>query len=522
MSPSYDVVLHGGWVVDGTGAPPVRADVGLVGDRITAVGRLEAASSAERVECTGRYLLPGLVDAHTHVDAMVFDPQVQLANLAQGVTSCIVGQDGLSFAPAPSPATAAYVDDYFGAVNGSWPGTPPRTAAEMLAAYDGTTALNVGMLVGQGNLRYAACGTSDAPSGPDAVRAMQAMLEQSLDEGALGLSSGLDYIPGRFADAAELGTLATTAAEFGVPYVTHMRGYEAAAAAGMAEVRQIAEISNAAVHVSHYHGPAHMLAGLIDDLRREGIDATFDSYPYTHGSSILAMVAVPAWLQAQGTATTVQSLCDPGVRANLRRDWFADRADTMGGIRLSYVAAADYSWTEGLLLPEAAARAGIDIADFVCDVLVAARLRVGCVFRQPPTNTDADVRALLRHEAQLGGSDAIYLGGRPHPRGWGAFARLLGRHTRELGDWTWGQAASHLAGHPARRFGLTNRGLIRPGFAADVVVLDASAIRDTATYDDPRRTATGVDRVYVNGVLAYREGALTGTTPGRALRRAAC
>jgi N-acyl-D-amino-acid deacylase len=514
----FDVVLHGGWVVDGSGAPPTRADLAITGDRIAAIGRLDAAQAAARIDCTGRYLLPGFIDAHVHGDAMVFDPDVQLAALAQGVTTFIGGQDGLSFAPG-STATSRYATEYFGAVNGDWPGEPPSSIADMLAAYDGRSALNVGLLVPQGNLRFEAIGADDPPASAEAMAAMRKLLEQSLDEGAFGLSTGLDYLPGRFADATELAALCDVAARVGAPYVSHMRGYESAAAQGMAEVRAIAEASGVAVHVSHYHGPANMLAGLVDDMRHDGIDVTFDSYPYTSGSSILAMVVLPAAIQQGGAAATLQRLANAETRASLDREWFAARQDELARVRLSYVACDEFAWAEGLLLPDAAAQAGMSMASLVCEALVAAQLRVGSVFRQPPTNTDADVRALLRHEAHVGGSDGIFLGRFPHPRGWATFARFLGEHTRNLGDWTWAQAASHLAGHTARRFGLASRGLLRPGLMADVVVLDPATVADVATYENPRRPAVGVDRVYVNGRLAFVDGAVSSHSSGRGLRR---
>ncbi|MGH8891328.1 MAG: amidohydrolase family protein, partial [Acidothermaceae bacterium] len=192
----FDVVLAGGWIVDGTGAPPVRADIALQGDRIAAIGRLANSAAIRVVECSGRYLLPGFVDAHVHADALVFDEAVQLAALAQGVTTLVVGQDGLSFAPATS-STARYVSKYFGAVNGDWPGPAPSTIAGLLAAYDGTSALNVGVLVPHGNLRYEVLGASSRRAEPDEITAMQRLAEAGFEQGALGLSSGLDYVPSR-------------------------------------------------------------------------------------------------------------------------------------------------------------------------------------------------------------------------------------------------------------------------------------------------------------------------------------
>ncbi|MGH8888367.1 MAG: amidohydrolase family protein, partial [Acidothermaceae bacterium] len=366
---------------------------------------------------------------------------------------------------------------------------------------------------------YEVLGAVSRRAEPDEVAAMQRLAEAGFEQGALGLSSGLDYVPGRFADAAELGALSQVATRYGAPYVTHMRGYEAAAANGISEVRRIAELSGVSPHVSHYHGPANMLTALIDELRADGIDATFDSYPYTSGSSILAMLALPPALQDSGPEGTVRALRDESIRTGLRSEWFEPRADELARVRLSYVDSPEYAWVEGLALPAAAAQAGLTVGELVCDLLVAANLRVGCVFRQPPTNTDDDVRALLRHEAHVAGSDGIFLGSKPHPRGWGTFARFLGVHTRALHDWTWGEASVHLSSHAARRFGLADRGLLRAGYAADVVVVDQTVVSDVATYDDPRRPARGIEHVYVNGVLAYTAGSLVNRASGRGLRR---
>jgi N-acyl-D-amino-acid deacylase len=518
----FDVVLRGGSVVDGDGSQPHLADVGVTGDRIMAVsapGALDAAEAREVVECRDRFVFPGFVDAHVHGDALVFDPAAQLAALAQGVTTFVVGQDGLSFAPS-SPATADYVSEYFAAVNGRWTrGTTPSSVAELLACYDGATPLNVATLAPQGNLRFEALGAADVAADDEALAAMRATLEKALDDGAVGLSTGLDYVPGRFADAAELASLCEVVAAAGAVYVTHMRGYESAAPQGMAEVREIAERSGVASHVSHYHGPAAMLGGLVEKLLADGVDITFDSYPYVFGASILAMTALPAAVQAGGPEATLNRLADKETRASLDREWFPAKADDLARARLSHVGAPEFAWAEGLALTVAAERAGIAVGEFVCELLLAARLDVGAVFRHPPTNSDDEVRALLRHRAQIVGSDGIFLGRAPHPRAWGAFARCLGTHTREQGDWTWGEAAAHLAGRAARRFDFADRGFVREGFAADLVILDPVTVTDNATYDDPRRPATGVDRVYVNGALAFAEGKVAARDCGRSLRR---
>lgn len=514
-----DVLLHGGWVVDGSGAPPWRADLGVDGDRIAAIGALEDVPAASRVDVSNHYLMAGFVDTHLHADGLAGSEEVQLAALRQGVTTVLIGQDGLSFAPA-SKDTLAQISRYFGPVNGP---CPPEladgcTVADLLALYDRASALNVGYLAPAGTIRAEVMGYRAGRADKVELRAMRTLLEQALSDGALGLSTGLEYVPGRFADTAELVEMCAPVAAGGRVYVSHMRGYEADAWLGLDEVSEIARRSAVAVHVSHLHGPANMITQLISQARDEGLDLTFDSYPYLHGSSILAMVALPPSVQQAGPNDTVSRLADPTERKRLLRDWFPHIEDVLERITLSYIAADEFNWAEGLSLHEAAQRANTSPGEFVCDLVVASDSGVGCVFAQPPTNTEEDVRTLLRHEVQMVGSDGILLGSRPHPRGWGAFARVLGRHTRDLGDLTWGQAAVHLAGHPARRFGLTGRGLLRVGSFADVCVVDPATVSDRATYAASRVPATGISDVLVNGQFVLRNAALTGAKPGRGLR----
>jgi N-acyl-D-amino-acid deacylase len=505
---AFDVLIRDGWVLDGTGAPAYRADVGVTGDRIAAVGRLDGAEAATFVDAAGRRVMPGLIDCHAHGDALVFDRGVQLAALRQGVTTFVLGQDGLSYAPASTPETFAYATRYFAAVNGTHPSADgPLGVGELLAGYDRATALNTAYLLPHGTIRYDVMGAAERAATSGELAAMLAHVERGLEEGAAGLSTGLEYAPGRYADAAEIAALCAPLGA--LPYVTHMRGYGAQATEGMAEVTDIARRSGAAVHVSHYHGPASTLLPLVDEARLEGLDVTFDTYPYLRGSTILAMVALPAWLPAADTDRTLELLESHPV------EW---DGSLWPRITFSHVPGAE--WAEGLSLPAAAAEAGVEPGEFCRRILIDTRLEAGCVLARPDEGPRAEesVRTILRHPGHTGGSDGIYVGGHPHPRGYGAFARMLGHHVRETGDWTLEQAAVHLASHPARRFGLGARGLIRPGQAADVIVLDPETVADRATYADPRLLATGVDDVLVAGVPVLSGGRLTGATPGRALR----
>lgn len=517
----FDVLLRGGWVVDGSGAPPWRADLGIRADRIGAVGRLDQADSPVVVDARGKYILPGFVDAHVHADLLFSQPDVHEAALRQGVTTFIVGQDGLSHAPAPAQ-TAAYVCQYFGAVNGmSAAGLrlPQLTIAEALSQVESASPVNLAWLIPAGTVRHQVMGLGDRDPEPAEISAMQSVIAAGMADGAVGLSTGFDYLPGRYAGTAEIAALCKPVAEAGGVYVSHMRGYDVAAWQGMAELCAIAELAEVPAHVSHYFGPGIMLTRLIDDARDTGVDVTFDSYPYLRGATILAMAALPPGVQDGGVTETLSRLRDRTVRESLREHWFPGIADRLRGIKLSFVADSGLAWAEGMSLEDAAARADRNLGDFVCDLLVATDLAVSCVRSERVTNGEEDVRTLLRHEAQMGGSDGIFLGSVPHPRGWGTFARFLGRHVRQLGDWTWAEASLHLAGHPARRFGLPDRGLIRNGYIADLAVVDPLTVADQATYAEPRRPAIGVSDVLVGGVFVLRDGQVTSAQPGRGLRR---
>ena len=515
----FDLVLCRGLVLDGTGAPATRADVGVTGGRIAAVGRLAAAQAGIVIDAADRYVVPGFIDTHVHADAAILEPTVQLAALRQGVTTLILGQDGLSFAPA-TPAALAFVTRYFAAINGSHPrlGDGAVTIAELLDTWRGTTAVNTAFLVPHGTVRFSVLGGAERPPEPGELAEMRRMVERGLAEGAVGLSTGLEYLPGRYAGVAEVAELSRPVAEAGLPYVTHMRGYGAAAATGFAEARAIGMAAGVAVHISHYHGPGAALLSMVDDARSGGLDLTFDSYPYLRACTILAMAALPRWLDDTDLDRTVDALSDPTTR---RQVIDGLNPDLLHRITLAHVPDPDdgqqWSWTEGWRLIDAAAEAGVPPAEFLVDLLVHTRLAASAVIEAPPSTDEESMRALLRHPAHMAGSDGIYVGGHPHPRGWGAFARLLERHVRELGDWTWEQAAVHLASHPARRFGLIDRGIIRPGLAADLAVIDPVTVSDRADYTSPREVAVGVNDVIVNGVPVLRDGHLTGNLAGTPL-----
>lgn len=518
---NFDLILKNGWVIDGAGGPAFRADVGVLGEKIAAVGNLAAATAAKVLDVTDRYVVPGFIDTHVHGDSVLLADPVHRAALKQGVTTYIIGQDGSSFAPA-SPATMDYMRRYTAGFNANPPGVDYdwNTVDEYLARFERRTALNVAYLVPNGNVRMEVMGLDPRPATADEIKAMQALVRQGMDEGAVGLSTGLDYIPSRYADTREIAALCEAIVPDNGVYVTHMRAYGPNAAVGMHEVYEICKLSGVIGHVSHYNGPADLLLPLMDQGRALGLDLTFDTYPYTAGSTILGMVALPAWVQEGGIDATVERLGVPSVRARLNAEWFSEPTPyPLETTTIAMVANPDWRWAEGSTVVEAARQAGVAPGDFVCEILRASGMMVGIVGYRAGDRTDDDVRAILRHPCHMAGSDGIFGGGYPHPRGWGSFARYLGYHTRQLGDYTWAEAVTHLSSHAARRYRLTDRGLLRPGFAADVAVFDPATVSDRSTYAAGRTEAVGVDHVLVNGTLALENGETTGATPGRALRR---
>lgn len=518
---NFDLILKNGWVIDGTGGPAFRADVAVLDTMIAEVGRLDGATAARVIDVQGKYVVPGFIDAHVHGDAVLLADPVHLPALKQGVTTYIIGQDGSSFAPA-SPHTMDYMRRYTAGFNANpdGPGYDWASIDEYLRRFDRRTTVNVAYLIPNGNVRMEVMGLDPRPATPDEIRAMQRLVRQGMEEGAVGLSTGLDYIPSRYAAAREIAALCEAIVPEGGIYVTHMRGYGPNAGVGMEEVYEITRSSGVASHVSHYNGPADLLLPLMDRGRAMGLDLTFDSYPYLKGSTILGMVALPPWVQEGGIEATVARLGELGVRARLNAEWFSQPTPyPLDTTTVAMVANPEWRWAEGLTVTEAAGRAGMTPGDFVCESLIASGMAVGIVGYRAGDRTEDDVRAILRHPAHMAGSDGIFGGGFPHPRGWGAFARYLGYHTRTLGDYTWEESVTHLATHAARRFRLTDRGLLRPGFVADVAVFDPAVVTDRSTYASGRAEAEGVTHVLVNGTLALEDGEPTGATPGRALRR---
>jgi N-acyl-D-amino-acid deacylase len=513
----FDLLFTGGRVIDGSGLPWFQGDVALRGDRIAAVGTLTGAQARQRIDTAGKVIAPGFIDAHVHGDLMLLADPFHEPAIRQGVTTYILGQDGVAMAPA-SRATLDYMRLYTAGFSGN-PDLAQRWSSigEYLACFDRRCAVNVAVLIPNGNVRMEVLGLATRPPSADELARMGRLVREGMEQGAVGLSSGLDYIPSRYAETEELIALCREIAPFGGVYVTHMRRYDPEGVLeSMDEVFRIGREAGVPVHISHFNSRAELVLPKVDGARGAGIDVTYDLYCYLAGSSILAMNALPPWVQEGGVDATVTRLRDPGVRNQLR-GWFAAPRVPLETIRLSYVASAPHRHFEGKNLAHAATAMGLDLGEFVCELLAASNMAVGCVVPHRH-RTQEDVCQLMRHPAMMAGSDGIFTGAFPHPRGCGCFARYLGHHVRGDHTWTLEQAVQHLSAHAARRFGLQDRGLLRPGLAADVVVFDPETIADQATYDDGAQLAVGVEHVVVNGELVLHNGQRTTALPGRGLK----
>ena len=514
----FDILIAGGRVVDGTGLPWFQGDVGVRGDRIEAVGHLGNAEAALRIDASGKVVAPGFIDAHVHGDlALLADPYHEPA-IRQGVTTYILGQDGVAMAPG-SPATVAYMRRYTAGFSGVHELPQKWTSiADYLDLFDRRCALNVACLVPNGNLRMEVFGLETRPPTGAELRRMGSMVREAMEQGAVGLSTGLDYIPSRYASTEELIALCREMAAYDGVYVTHQRRYDPEGVLeSMDEVYRIGRESGVPVHISHFNSQAEIVLPKLDEGRRQGIDVTYDLYCYLAGSTILGMKALPPWVQLGGIDETVARLRDAGVRERLRT-WFADSRDSLESTRLGFVARPDQRHLEGMTLAEAAELTGKEPGDFICDLLVDSDMAVGCVVPHQ-RRTSEDIRQLMRHPCMTAGSDGIYAGSHPHPRGCGCFARYLGHYVRDEPTWGLEEAVQHLSSHCARRFGLKDRGLIREGMAADVVVFDPAVIADRSTYGEGRNLAVGMDTVLVNGQAVLLHEKRTSALPGRGLKR---
>ena len=520
----FDLVIRGGTVFDGSGAEGIEGDVGIKGDRIAAVGPALVGSRHDEFDARGLAVAPGFVDIHSHGDESLFaDPRAESV-IRQGITTIVVGQDGASNAPADRPLAAAaggalgadraWVSfaDYFRAVT-----TLP-------------SAVNVASMVGLGTIRGIVVGSANRAATPAEISRMRALVEDALGDGACGASTGLEYAPGSFASAEELAALCGPLARRGLPYATHMRNEDDTLIEAIDEAIAISRAAQCPLQISHlktsgprnWHKIGDVLAR-IDAAKSGGMDIAFDRYPYVAYQTGLTNL-FPIWALDGGDDAFLARLTAPDTATRVREATLA-KVETIAGwnsVMISSVRDSTDRAAEGKKLGDYAAASSTDPYDLAVAMLHRNHADVGTVvFAMSEDNLQRFLAHPLGMVCSDGGAFALEgpaRSGHPHPRGLGAFPRVLGRYVRETHTLTLPQAIHKLSGFAASRIGLLDRGRLAPGAAADVVVFDPATVADRATFAEPFQYPVGIRLVVVNGSPALRDGQRTEGRRGRGLR----
>lgn len=527
------LLIRGAEVVDGTGAPRYAADVLVRDGAIAAIGHrpgeVVAPAGTRVVDAAGQILAPGFIDMHAHSDLRMLVEPEHPSRITQGFTTEVIGQDGLSYAPvtdAVLPELRAKIIGWNGDPEGfdwSW-----RSVAEYLDRLDEGVATNACYLVPHGTIRAIAAGWGDAPLTAEQRGTMRSLLAQGLAEGAVGLSTGLTYTPAMYSDAAELRALCEVVAAAGGFFCPHTRSYGRDVLAAYREVIEVCRKTGCALQLTHATlnfpenaGRAPEFLAMIDAAIADGVDLRLDTYPYLAGSTTLSAV-LPSWSTAGGVEATLDRLADPVALTRIREDLEVLGSDGCHGvtadwetIEISGVRDPSLLDRVGRTIAQIAAADGVDPFDVMVDQLRRDRLGTGILQH---VGHEENVQAIMRHPAHLVSSDGLLVGAKPHPRSWGSATQYLGRYSRDLGVLPLEEMIAHMTGRAAARLRLRDRGLVREGYAADLVLLDPETVGPRATYEQPRQPSRGISWVLVNGVAALEDGVMTGALAGRALR----
>jgi N-acyl-D-amino-acid deacylase len=526
-----DILIRNGRIVDGSGSPWFRGEVGIQGERIVSVSHRVQGDAARTIDAAGQVVSPGFIDMHTHSDLRVFAHPEEDSKLLQGITTALIGQDGLSVAPIDDANKAAMMRRVSGLLGTYLTEWAWNSMAEFLDRLDALPpATNTVMLIPHGPIRAAVLGWEDRYATPGEIDRMQRILAQAFEDGGVGFSTGLIYPPGMYADRAELVALCRVAAEYGGFFVVHLRNEGDYVPESIREVAEICLEAGCPLHISHLKvagktnwGKASEVLALIESYRGRGVEITFDQYPYVAGSTMLDAV-IPPRFHSGGTAALLARLKDPKVREEIRQvqdELISERWDNWvalcgwDGIWVNAVKTDANRFAEGKSIADISKATSRRPVDVVCDLLVeeddAVTMTVfyGC---------EENVREIMRSECMTVCSDGI-VGGRPHPRVYNTCARFLGKYVREEGVLPLPQAVRRMTSFPAQRLGLQDRGLVREGLVADITVFDPTIIIDKGTYAEPNQHPIGISHVLVGGRIAVEDGKLTGVRAGHVLRR---
>jgi dihydroorotase/N-acyl-D-amino-acid deacylase len=534
-SGQFDVLIRHGRVVDGTGAPWQQLDVGVRGDRIAALGRLDDASAEREIDATGLVVSPGFIDLLGQSEFFLLVDNRAASKVYQGVTTEITGE-GSSIAPLNDvmvEAARPLYDHYKLTIDF-------RTLGEYFQRLSTRThpAINVGSFVGAGSVRDFVIGKENRPATAQELERMQALVSDAMAQGALGLSTSLQYVPDRFASTDELVALASVAARAGGVYFTHQRSESGQIMQSLEEVAAIAERAHIPAEIWHLKtayranwGRMPEVLHFLEGARARGLDVTANMYPYTRASNGLD-ACLPIWVREGGIEKMIARLGDPAIRERARNDmadpqsagwenqWYGSGGGD--GVMVASVLNPDLRQYEGMTLTAIGKKMGKDPRDAVMDLVVADRGQTSCILSMMD---EADVRTALAHpliaigtDSEGRAEDGPLAGTSSHPRGWGSFPRFLGHYVRDEHLVPLEEAVRRVTSRPAARVGLTDRGALKVGLAADITIFDPATIRDVATFESPNHYSVGVKYVFVNGRAVLADGRMTTERPGQVLR----
>ncbi|GAA3829533.1 D-aminoacylase [Streptomyces coacervatus] len=531
-----ELVIRDADVVDGSGEPSYRADVVIDGGRIVSIVKEAAAAGCQRpkarreLDAEGLALSPGFIDMHAHSDlALLRDPD-HSAKAAQGVTLEVLGQDGLSYAPVDD-RTLAEVRRAITGWNGhgddidfDW-----RSVGEYLDRLDQGIAVNAAYLIPQGTVRMLAVGWEDREATSEELDRMRQLVAEGMEQGAVGMSSGLTYTPGMYAKDAELTELCRVVASYGGYYCPHHRSYGAGALEAYAEMVALTREAGCSLHLAHAtmnfgvnKGRGPELLRLLDEALASGADISLDTYPYTPGSTTLVAM-LPSWASEGGPEAILKRLAHDDTAERIRHHMEVVGADGCHGvpiewdtIEISGVADPGLGDFVGRTIQQSAEARGETPWTTARHLLLADSL--GSTILQH-VGHEENVQTIMRHPVHTGGSDGILQGTKPHPRAYGTFPQYLGRYVRELDVLSLEECVAHLTSRPAARLRLPDRGLVREGYRADLVLFDPATVAAGATYEHPRTLSTGIPYVLVDGRFVIEDGRRTDVLAGRAVRR---
>lgn len=519
----YDLLIRGGRVYDGAGNAWFRADVAVDGESLKLLrGDTSRVAAARVIDAAGKIVCPGFIDMHAHSGMVILNEPRHEPKVRQGITTELIGVDGNSYAPILNAVDLGYFIDMNAGLDGRPPdGSRWSSVGEYLSLYDNRVAVNVAYIMGNSPLRISAMGWEDRRPTEAEARAMLDLTRRGMEEGAWGISTGLTYPPGSYADTDELVELSRAADKLGGIYVTHVRfPLGDRHVDPITEALDIGARSGIPVHISHFNsgwpfpGAHRKLLELVDERRAVGQQITADVYPYVYSSTRLVS-QIPEWAHDGGVPKLLERLADEGARARMAADPDFQRRSFHGTLIANF-SLARYKQYEGKSIAEVADALGKNVIDALCDLLLEENLDLV----QIGTNGNpVNVRGFLQHPTTMLGSDALLIGDKVSPRTYGAAPTLLGDLVREEGILEMADCIRKLTSLPAQTLGLPDRGLLKDGFKADIVVFDPETVHSPATIENPKQFPIGIDYVIVNGVLVVDGGEHTGALPGRALRR---